>query len=138
MPKPQQNLTSLYTKHPNWRQTHQSQPDTLFSAQASFTHVKRWPPTIDSEDLQSVTVGLNFRVRARHFRRGNLKLKCVSQLADPEQPLYWRSREQSALAGRPPEISRHTDGASAATGADRGRDGQGSGRVGICIGKDKL
>ncbi|XP_043227103.1 uncharacterized protein LOC122384135 [Amphibalanus amphitrite] len=81
---------------------------------ASFTHLKLWPPSIDDDDLQTVTVGLSFRVRPRHFRAGDLKLKCVSQLEDPLGPLYWRSRELSVAEGRPLELSRRTEDTSAA------------------------
>ena len=45
----------------------------------------------DDGGLEIVILGLEFRVRPKHFRRGDLKLKCLATIAQ----LYWRSNEQS-------------------------------------------
>ncbi|XP_037092376.1 uncharacterized protein LOC119112340 [Pollicipes pollicipes] len=99
--------------------SHRSQPAAqlmwyINHEQAALSHLRLWPPTIDEEGLQTATVGLQFRARPHHFQRGTMQLKCVSQLADLARPLYWRSRELSAVAARPPEVSRVVDGASSA------------------------
>jgi len=80
--------------------------------EAALEHLKLWPPIIHDDGLESVTVGLRFRVPPRHFRSGNIKLKCVSQLSDLVGSLYWQSREASAVADRPPEVSHVLDSAA--------------------------
>lgn len=50
-----------------------------------------------SEALQSAILGLEFLVRARHFKRGDLKLKCLATIAT----VYWRSNEESVEGERP-------------------------------------
>ncbi|XP_037073550.1 uncharacterized protein LOC119094591 [Pollicipes pollicipes] len=76
--------------------------------EAALEHLKLWPPTIHEDGLESVTAGLHFRVRPHHFQRGNIKLKCTAQI-DLVQPLYWQSREASAVGDRPPEVSHVLD-----------------------------
>ena len=71
--------------------------------------MKLWPPTIHDDGLETMTAGLHFRVRPHHFRSGNIKLKCVSQIPDMVQPVYWQSREESAVGDRPPEVSQVLD-----------------------------
>ena len=71
-------------------------------------HVKLWPPTID-DDLETMTASLDLRVRPHHFRSGNVKPKCVSQIPAMVQPIYWQSREKSAVEDRPPEVSQVLD-----------------------------
>lgn len=43
------------------------------------------------EGLQTTIMGLEFRVKARHFKRGDMKLKCLATIAT----VYWRSNEES-------------------------------------------
>lgn len=94
----------------------------------AFEHLHHWAPVIEDDDLISITLGLHFRVRERHFHRGNIKLKCVSQLRVPSppdevtspaeamvaRPLYWRSTEASAVRRRAPQVSRVVDAEAAA------------------------
>jgi len=47
---------------------------------------------VEETGLQSTTLGLQFKVRQKHFRHGGLKIKCLATLA----ALYWRSDERSA------------------------------------------
>ncbi|XP_043197429.1 uncharacterized protein LOC122367937 isoform X2 [Amphibalanus amphitrite] len=77
--------------------------------EAALEHVELWPPTIHDDGLETMTAGLHFRVRPHHFRSGNIKLKCVSQIPDMVQPVYWQSREESAVGDRPPEVSQVLD-----------------------------
>jgi len=51
----------------------------------------------DVDGLETSVLGLHFVVQARHFREGDLKLKCTATLA----ALYWRSNEASAEPDRP-------------------------------------
>ena len=50
------------------------------------------PITTGREGLETAILGLEFRVRSRHFKRGDLKLKCLATIAT----IYWRSNEESA------------------------------------------
>ncbi|XP_037039959.1 uncharacterized protein LOC119076970 isoform X2 [Bradysia coprophila] len=43
------------------------------------------------EGLETSILGLEFRVRGKHFRRGDMKLKCLATIAT----VYWRSNEES-------------------------------------------
>ncbi|XP_014255594.1 uncharacterized protein LOC106670093 [Cimex lectularius] len=49
------------------------------------------------EGLVRTTLGLEFRVERRHFRRGDLKLKCLASIAT----VYWNSNEESVEGDRP-------------------------------------
>ncbi|KAH8413181.1 hypothetical protein KR009_008649, partial [Drosophila setifemur] len=49
------------------------------------------------EGLETSTLGLQFRVEQKHFRNGDMKLKCVASLSN----LYWRSNEESVEGDRP-------------------------------------
>ncbi|XP_049764328.1 uncharacterized protein LOC126092649 [Schistocerca cancellata] len=72
---------------------------------------------LDGEDtgLETSVLGLEFKVRPRHFRRGDMKLKCLATVAT----VYWRTNEESvesdrlqkapvleSRATRPPSVSR--------------------------------
>lgn len=51
-------------------------------------------PNIDyvgREGLETATLGLEFKVEPRHFRRGDLKMKCLATIAT----VYWNSNEES-------------------------------------------
>lgn len=47
--------------------------------------------------METSVLGLHFIVKQRHFRKGDLKLKCTATLA----ALYWQSNEASAEPDRP-------------------------------------
>lgn len=89
----------------------------FFQANSTLT----WGPVIvpsgggSEEELQTSVLGLEFKVRPRHFRRGDMKLKCLATVAT----VYWRSNEESvesdklqrapvleSRATRPPSVSR--------------------------------
>ena len=68
----------------------------LLQADMSFL---RGPHTIYSgrEGLESSILGLEFRVKPKHFRRGDMKLKCLATIAT----VYWRSNEESVEGDKP-------------------------------------
>ena len=46
---------------------------------------------VDREGLETVVLGLEFRIRPKHFKRGDLKIKCLATIAT----VYWKSNELS-------------------------------------------
>uniref|UniRef100_A0A1B6D8N3 Ig-like domain-containing protein n=1 Tax=Clastoptera arizonana TaxID=38151 RepID=A0A1B6D8N3_9HEMI len=52
---------------------------------------------IGREGLESTTLGLKFQVEARHFWKGDLKLKCLATIAT----VYWNSNEESVEGEKP-------------------------------------
>ncbi|OXU26137.1 hypothetical protein TSAR_003323 [Trichomalopsis sarcophagae] len=46
---------------------------------------------VDREGLETVVLGLEFRIRAKHFKRGDMKIKCLATIAT----IYWKSNELS-------------------------------------------
>lgn len=58
----------------------------------------RGPDVIESsvDELETSVLGLEFKVRQRHFRRGDMKLKCLATIAT----VYWRSNEESVESDR--------------------------------------
>uniref|UniRef100_A0A1I8M636 Ig-like domain-containing protein n=1 Tax=Musca domestica TaxID=7370 RepID=A0A1I8M636_MUSDO len=52
---------------------------------------------IGNEGLEQATLGLEFKVRAYHFRNGDMKLKCVAKISS----LYFQSREASVVSDHP-------------------------------------
>ncbi|KAG8252759.1 hypothetical protein J6590_049306 [Homalodisca vitripennis] len=57
-------------------------------------------PTVEyvgREGLETATLGLEFKVEARHFRRSDLKLKCLATIAT----VYWKSNEESVEGEKP-------------------------------------
>ncbi|KAG8235335.1 hypothetical protein J437_LFUL003619, partial [Ladona fulva] len=50
------------------------------------------------EGLETSTLGLEFKVRPKHFRKGgDMKLKCLATIAT----VYWRTNEESVEGDRP-------------------------------------
>lgn len=47
--------------------------------------------TKDREGLETTTLSLEFRLRSKHFKKGDLKIKCVATILT----LYWKSNELS-------------------------------------------
>lgn len=52
---------------------------------------------VNGEGLETSTLGLEFKVRHKHFRRGDLKLKCLATIAT----IFWKSNEESVEGDRP-------------------------------------
>lgn len=46
---------------------------------------------IGREGLETTTLGLHFIVEAHHFKRGDMKIKCLATIAT----VYWNSNEES-------------------------------------------
>ena len=67
-----------------------------FQADTAFL---RGPHTVYSgrEGLETSILGLEFRVKPKHFRRGDMKLKCLATIAT----VYWRSNEESVEGDKP-------------------------------------
>ncbi|KAJ8913961.1 hypothetical protein NQ315_015199 [Exocentrus adspersus] len=63
----------------------------------------RGPETIVTgrEGLETSILGLEFRVKPKHFKRGNMKLKCLATIAT----LYLVSNEESVEGERPQKAS---------------------------------
>ncbi|XP_066901242.1 cell adhesion molecule 2 [Halyomorpha halys] len=58
----------------------------------------RGPLEEESHDgLIRTTLGLEFRIERRHFRKGDLKLKCLASIGT----VYWNSNEESVEGERP-------------------------------------
>ncbi|XP_026465510.1 uncharacterized protein LOC113368157 [Ctenocephalides felis] len=49
------------------------------------------------EGLETTILGLQFRVRPRHFKKGDMKLKCLATIST----VYWRSNEESVEGDKP-------------------------------------
>lgn len=52
---------------------------------------------MDREGLETAVLGLEFRLRTKHFKRGDLKIKCLATIAT----VYWKSNELSIEGERP-------------------------------------
>ncbi|XP_054262156.1 uncharacterized protein LOC128986074 isoform X2 [Macrosteles quadrilineatus] len=52
---------------------------------------------VGREGLETSTLGLEFKVEAKHFKRGDLKLKCLATIAT----VYWNSNEESVEGEKP-------------------------------------
>ncbi|KAJ9582810.1 hypothetical protein L9F63_022851 [Diploptera punctata] len=49
------------------------------------------------EGLETSVLGLEFRVKPKHFMQGDMKLKCLATIAT----VYWRSNEESVEGDKP-------------------------------------
>jgi hypothetical protein len=52
---------------------------------------------VDKSGLETSVLGLWFKVRDKHFKQGDLKLKCTATIAT----IYWKSNEESVQGVRP-------------------------------------
>ncbi|KAK2588488.1 hypothetical protein KPH14_004471 [Odynerus spinipes] len=52
---------------------------------------------VDREGLETAVLGLEFRLRTKHFKRGDMKIKCLATIAT----VYWKSNELSIEGERP-------------------------------------
>jgi len=65
--------------------------------QADPDLVKHFPVQFEERGLETSTLGLRFKVRDKHFKHGDLKLKCTAVIAT----IYWKSNEESVQGVRP-------------------------------------
>ncbi|EDW11450.2 uncharacterized protein Dmoj_GI17146 [Drosophila mojavensis] len=83
---------------------------------AQKQHLKQYDKIVMNRDgLEMARLGLEFRVRAFHFKNGDMKLKCVAKISS----LYWQSNEESVESDRqqraPALESRETVAAKSST-----------------------
>lgn len=55
---------------------------------------------MDREGLETAVLGLEFRLRTKHFKKGDMKIKCLATIAT----VYWKSNELSIEGERPLKI----------------------------------
>ncbi|XP_072938570.1 uncharacterized protein [Epargyreus clarus] len=67
------------------------------------------------DGLETTSLGLDFKVKPKHFRKGDLKLKCLATIAT----VYWRSNEESVQGERLKGFARSRELADGASRADR-------------------
>lgn len=75
---------------------------------------------IGREGLETTILGLTFKVQPEHFKRGDMKLKCLATISS----IYWKSNEESVEGekqSKPPvlEIKRTDDTDDDKSRADR-------------------
>ncbi|XP_075974627.1 uncharacterized protein LOC142975577 [Anticarsia gemmatalis] len=51
---------------------------------------------VHEDGLETTSLALDFKVKPKHFRKGDLKLKCLATIAT----VYWRSNEESVQGER--------------------------------------
>lgn len=64
--------------------------------QANQSYVTK-PIRRPARGFETTTVGLEFRVEPRHFKKGDLKLKCLATIAT----VYWQTSEESTDGDNP-------------------------------------
>ncbi|XP_043275615.1 uncharacterized protein [Venturia canescens] len=52
---------------------------------------------VDREGLETAVLGLEFRLQRKHFKHGDMKIKCLATIAT----VYWKSNELSIEGERP-------------------------------------
>ncbi|XP_063626103.1 uncharacterized protein LOC134797686 [Cydia splendana] len=75
------------------------------------------PPVHEThpDGLETTSLELDFKVKPKHFRRGDLKLKCLATIAT----VYWRSNEESVQGERMKGYARSRELSEGASRADR-------------------
>lgn len=75
------------------------------------------PPTHEKyeDGLETTSLALDFKVKPKHFRKGDLKLKCLATIAT----VYWRSNEESVQSERFKGYSRSREPTEGVSRADR-------------------
>ncbi|CAO1334690.1 unnamed protein product [Diamesa serratosioi] len=85
------------------------------------------------EGLETTILGLEFRVRQRHFKKGDMKLKCLATI----ESIYWKSNEESVEGDRPQRApvleSRETVPPNSNSRADRVQASNSSEKTSIII-----
>ena len=84
-----QMLADFYNLNCNFRYINGEQADPDL--------VKHFPVSFEDRGLETSTLGLRFKVRDKHFKHGDLKLKCTAVIAT----IYWKSNEESVQGVRP-------------------------------------
>lgn len=60
--------------------------------------VRQYEPIVSGSDrLETSILGLEFRVKPKHFKRGDMKLKCLATIST----VYWKSNEESVEGDKP-------------------------------------
>ncbi|XP_055639394.1 uncharacterized protein LOC129777250 [Toxorhynchites rutilus septentrionalis] len=60
--------------------------------------VRQFEPIVSGPDrLETSILGLEFRVKPKHFKRGDMKLKCLATIST----VYWKSNEESVEGDKP-------------------------------------
>ncbi|XP_062553187.1 uncharacterized protein LOC134218272 [Armigeres subalbatus] len=60
--------------------------------------VRQYEPVVSGADrLETSILGLEFRVKPKHFKRGDMKLKCLATIST----VYWKSNEESVEGDKP-------------------------------------
>ncbi|XP_058454189.1 uncharacterized protein LOC131432116 [Malaya genurostris] len=60
--------------------------------------VRQYEPVVSGFDkLETSILGLEFRVKPKHFKRGDMKLKCLATIST----VYWKSNEESVEGDKP-------------------------------------
>ncbi|CAH2108114.1 unnamed protein product [Euphydryas editha] len=78
--------------------------------------IVREPEHYKHEDgLETTSLVLDFKAKPKHFRKGDLKLKCLATIAT----VYWRSNEESVQGERLKGQSRSREALEGASRADR-------------------
>ncbi|KAI5633227.1 hypothetical protein NE865_14037 [Phthorimaea operculella] len=75
------------------------------------------PPITETHEdgLETTSLALDFKVKPKHFRKGDLKLKCLATIAT----VYWRSNEESVQGDRSKGYARSRELSEGASRADR-------------------
>ncbi|KFB39715.1 hypothetical protein ZHAS_00007405 [Anopheles sinensis] len=87
---------------------------------ADHTYVRQYPTIVSltPDHLETSILGLEFRVKPKHFRHGDMKLKCLATIEN----VYWKSNEESVESDKPqkaPILESRKSGLSSTTRADR-------------------
>ncbi|XP_058126100.1 uncharacterized protein LOC131282871 [Anopheles ziemanni] len=87
---------------------------------ADHTYVRQYPTIVSftTDHLETSILGLEFRVKPKHFRHGDMKLKCLATIEN----VYWKSNEESVESDKPqkaPILESRKSGLSSTTRADR-------------------
>ncbi|XP_049867915.1 uncharacterized protein LOC126368075 [Pectinophora gossypiella] len=67
------------------------------------------------DGLETTSLALDFKVKPKHFRKGDLKLKCLATIAT----VYWRSNEESVQGDRSKGYARSRELTEGGSRADR-------------------
>ncbi|XP_055597730.1 uncharacterized protein LOC129747504 [Uranotaenia lowii] len=60
--------------------------------------LRHYEPIVSGSDrLETSILGLEFKVKPKHFKRGDMKLKCLAMIST----VYWKSNEESVEGDKP-------------------------------------
>lgn len=90
-------MAKIFVRITSFRVCRRRLNQMVLSLQAERHHLQVFPIVEDIDGLETSMLGLHFTIKTRHFRKGDLKLKCTATLA----ALYWQSNEASAEPDRP-------------------------------------